>query len=104
MVLALEAELEVLPETCVGSAADEISSAGAVEVSCAELATGENPKKAIKAAAASERGKTKERTIDEQFPLNRADGTGGTASGISVNKMTRPSKRFALRAHASFYL
>jgi hypothetical protein len=35
--------------------------------------------------AAKARGKPKERTIDEQFPLNRADGTGRTASGISVS-------------------
>jgi hypothetical protein len=59
---------------------------------------------ATKEEAAKKRGTAKERTIDEQFPLDRADRTGPdrtgkTASGILSVKMTRTNKRFApLRA------
>jgi hypothetical protein len=73
----LEAEVEALLEACVCG--------GAVEISCAWLATGESDNKATKENAARTRENAKERTIDEQFPLNRAGRTGETASGISVN-------------------
>ncbi len=83
-VLELEVELSLAAD-CVCSGADEISCAGNDESSCAWLATGENVNNKTGTKAVKKRGKPKERTINEQFPLNRADGTGRTASGISVS-------------------
>jgi len=74
VAFVLEADVEVLLETCACS--------DAVAISCAWLETGEKERKAPKENAAARRENAKVRTIDEQFPLNRADRTGETASAF----------------------
>ena len=90
VVFVLEAEFEALLETCVCS--------GAVEIPCGWLETGENERKAVNENAATRRENAKEPTIDEQFPLDRADRTGETASAFPSVKMTPARKRFAASA------
>jgi hypothetical protein len=88
----LEAGVEELAEDCV--------SAGSAEISWARLVRAENVKTATREQAAKKRGRTKERTIDEQFPLNRADPTGKLHRVFPSGKMTGTRKRFATRKSA----
>jgi hypothetical protein len=86
-VWELEFDVEELlaEDVCAGSDPDEVSVAGAAELSCARAAIGENANHKPKAGTAKKRGITTEQAVNEQFPLNRADGAGRTASGISVS-------------------
>jgi hypothetical protein len=82
-----EAEAKVLLEACVCG--------GATEISCAWLEIAEHEKKATKENAARMRENRKKRTIDEEFPLNRAGGTGKLHRAFPSIKMAWESKRFA---------